>query len=344
MVTQQKIAETLGISQVLVSYALNGNPRVKESTRELVERTAHELGYQASASRDAKAMRARRHGKRPRSGLIAVVLPPSTAQPMAQLPFYHEMLTGIEAEAEKRGVAVLMCASSRDRLAEFLTAQQVDGIICLGAGDKVDECLAQGELPLVFLSIQSEAAPSLLPRNQQGIELVVQHLIDLGHTAIGYVGFVTDFFESRQRAAGYRSALASAGITAKDEWIAADLEGFTGTEEAVRQLCARSPELTALVCYNDIFAMHAIRALEDLGFAVPRDISVTGFDDVTSSYMFRPAVTSVWFDRGDLGRLAVERLLETDGADRKSGEHEVCEVRLVIRDSTVSAPGPQKQR
>lgn len=330
MVTQREIAEQLGISQVLVSYALNGNPRVSEDTRQLVQRTARQMGYQPAASRDARALIARRHGKRSKSGLIAVVLPPTTGQPMVQMPFYHEMLTGIEAEAEARGSAVLVCAAGRAQLGEFLAAHQVDGIISLTGNPEIEAAFT-AEIPAVVLGVGSQQVAAMVPDNQAGIHLAVDHLWELGHRRIGYMGFPKNFVEGEQRASAYREAFLSHGLEPRPEWVSIETRGFSFTAQEVNRLWDRAPELTALVCYNDTIAMHAVRALEARGLRVPDDVSVTGFDDVTESYLFKPAITSVWFDRGNLGRRAVASLCE--GEPAKSGR-EMVPVRLAIRQST----------
>ncbi len=337
MVTQSQIAQKLGISQMAVSYALNGNSRVGENTRELVLRTAAEMGYQSSANRDARSLSAKRHGRKMKSGLIAVVFPSPHNESTTQMPFYQEVLVGIEAEAEIQGVSVLLCSASRERLPDFLLSLSVDGAVNLVARDWFTP---QGlDIPIISLTLSMDS-PSMTADSRQGIRLATEHLIELGHTAVGYMGFAPHFADAQSRLDSYRGAMRDAGLDVHDEWIETEVKSFNDAGEGVQRLRERAGELTGLVCYNDSFAMRAVRALEESGYSVPGDMSVTGFDDVSAGQLFRPEITSIWYDRGAMGREAVRWLykkVEAEaGAEDSAISLEPYPVRLVKRESTAS--------
>jgi DNA-binding LacI/PurR family transcriptional regulator len=112
--------------------------------------------------------------------------------------------------------------------------------------------------------------------------------------------------------------------------------------EGITALLKRSRDFTALVCYNDDIAMQAVRALEVYGLRVPKDISVVGFDDISVPSNFKPALTSIAFDRQSMGRRAVEWISERTeilvnkraSADNEVAQEEKYPVELVVRDST----------
>lgn len=337
-VTQKQIADELGVSQVLVSYALSGNPRVNNETRDRIVTTAQRMGYSAGSNRAAKALIAKRHGTKVKTGLLAVLLPhlriSGAEMPLPQNPYYHDILTGIESEAESSDMAVLLCSAARANLLEFLDSQQVDGVISLTYHPSLSAELEEMGLPRMVIGKEADGGNCLIPGDRQGAHLATQHLIALGHSAIGYLGFHEHFYEGCERAGGYRDAMREAGIDHGDRWMETSMWGFEKAPEVASALVRRSPEMTAIVCFNDIIAMHVVQVLTEQGLSVPGDISVTGFDDVSSSTFFTPSITSIWYDRLAMGHRAVELISKEDAGTALT--REIFPVTLRIHDSTAA--------
>jgi DNA-binding LacI/PurR family transcriptional regulator len=356
-VTQDDIAKHLGISQVLVSYALRGNPRVNAQTRERILATAEDLGYDSRANNGARSMVARRHGKRLRSGVIAVVFPSETTVELRSIPYYVPILDGMQDEAAARGLEVCLCPMRSNEVPRIIRERNVDGVVVLARGLIPPDL----DIPRVDLTCMSLVAHSVAPDDREGGRLATRHLLELGHRRIAYIGVVAAAgLPNELRRQGYYDAMREFGVEVPDEWIAeaefvrpsclstADEPGCgncaacSGWDLLLAQNGGRGvqnmPPFTALVCYNDHVAMGAIRQALKMGIEVPRDLSIVGFDDVSSQYHFRPALTSVSSPMNEMGADAVRIIqgIVEDGAERETEfRHHVLPVSLVTRDSTI---------
>ena len=149
--------------------------------------------------------------------------------------------------------------------------------------------------------------PWVETRHGEGMAPPVEHLAELGHERIGFLGGRAEFEHVRVREARWRAALAAAGLPAGPVVHAADEPGA-----AALALLAESP--TAVVCASDVLALAVVLAARALGLDVPGDVSVTGFDDSPLAALATPALTSVRVDYAEFGEAAAERAA---GADRR---------------------------
>ena len=202
--------------------------------------------------------------------------------------------------------------------------------------------------PIVFLSMAPHNGVGLITvDNRAGARLATQHLIDLGRHTIGFIGGPPDWWESRERRAGWEEALRQAGLPcdaalAEDgDWSAASGERGFGC------LLARRPDIDALFAANDQMALGVLRAAQLAGCRVPDDVAVVGFDDIPESAFFWPPLTTVHQHLGDAGRLAVtelQRLIEARlagaladppaGAPAGEPSNIVLRPELVVRESS----------
>lgn len=322
-VTLKQIAEEVGVSQPLVTYALNGKPGVSEAMRQRILATAARMGYSPQANRAAKHMAARRHGTVVRTGVIALLLrPPGGPENTVQdNPFFLPYFNGVEIEASHRDYDLFVCALRPDGLPRLIADGGVDGVI----GVSITEAFGQLHslaLPAISLGSVEMATSSLVPDEVDGIHRAVEHLVRLGHKRIAYLGVDPrlDFLPSRIRYESFRNAMASHSLTVDSALVETDLhlmERETGAQ-GVQRLLKRRRKFTALVCYNDLLAMSAVEQLQKSGFQVPGDIAVIGFDGFASQVGFRPVLTSMSFDRQAMGRHAVKMLcqaLESEGGE-----------------------------
>ncbi len=352
-VGQKDIAQLLGVDRSTVAHALRGDPRVANATRVKVEETARALGYSIHSNREARSLIARRYGKRHQTGILAVLMMNRFhGVPLRSVPFYMPLLDGIEIEAGERDLDLYFSSWHNERLPHLIEERGVDGVICLPSTFDIPTIQRLG-LPVVTVVNSEPGTIALSPDDRRGTWLATRHLVDLGHTRIAFLGMVQNATSHRLRLQGYHEAMA--GLEVAPEWIefVDDPSRETGAKGMAQLL--RRARFTALVCYNDLLAMGAIDAAREIGLEVPRQLSVVGFDDVGESYAFSPRVTSIRFDRLQMGRRAVQlicqaqqrqHIAQTTSAtestnapqDAAQGEVELSPVELIVHDSTC-APG-----
>ena len=310
--TQKSIAKRLGINPITVAHALNNHPRVAAKTRERVHNMAAELGY--SPNRAAQALRGGR------TGIIGLVTPESDDSSVLFAPYFEAIMRGITSEAANRDLSILMCPSKPGSVPGIVRAGGVDGVLAFVAANEVTELLIQIDRPIIGIGSLwgSDSVTTLVPDQAAGMALVTMHLRNLGHRRIAYLGYGLNFPDSIVRYESYRAVMLDAGLFDEhlvNTCISNRQEEFVGPE--VCRLWEKSGGFTALVCYQDDLAMTGIRTLEGMGLGVPADVSVTGFDDISSAFHFSPAISSVRFDRVEMGRLAVRMI---DGDCERKGE------------------------
>lgn len=357
-VTQKQIAEEVGVTQQLVALALRDHPRVAKATREKIQRVAQRLGYTNQMNRTARSMAAKRHGRRVQTGIVAAILESPgqrVEESVAGVPYFMAMVDGIEMQAGALGLDLFLVPSREGELPWLIRDGLVDGVILLGAHGSL-RGLEELKLPLVTLGCEFRGIKALVPDDADGIHQVVAHLAQSGHKNIAYLGP-----EKWQSAAARRQAFCEAlreySLPVEENWIEASAEqplvepGFQAAQRLIGRTVTKRGTLpfSALVCHNDPLAIGVCRALQEAGFQVPQEISVTGFDDVSLQYNASPGITSVGFARLEMGRRAVDfikaqsdALQKQNGAGESNGardpetQHELFPVQLVIRESTTA--------
>ena len=336
----------MGLSQPIVAQALNGHVGVAEATRQRVREAAREMGYGAHSNAAARALAGKRHGKRPQTGTLAVLMGEFfEGLPIQEVPFFQPLLGGIEREARARGLDISFCMPPPGSLPRLVTEQGVDGVISIYSR-KTNDLLRAQNVALPVLRV-GDAAPgewALMPDNFEGVRLVTEHLIQLGHRRIAYLGDLdknSPHAAYNDRLIGYLQGLKDGGIAVNDERIEANLGAPTREAGAagLERLLRRTRDFSAVVCLNDLAAMGAIERAQQLGLRVPDDLSVVGFDNTTETSNFTPPLTTVHFDRFEMGRRAIQLLCETDLENSQTAGRELLPVELRVRAST-AAPRP----
>lgn len=334
------------MSRQIVGQALNNHPRVAAATRQKVQSLAAELGYHAQSNREARVLIARRYGQRFPTGLIAALLPTidSVRLPLRGIPYFTALMDGMELEAAEREIDLILCTLRARGLPHLLRERGVDGVICFSTPSMIIQQIHALGLPLIIPDRYAPGEYCLYPDSARGIAQVCAHLIALGHTRIAHLGLDPEIPDGKLRLLQYRETLRESGLPSPAEWveITASTNSHEQTGAAVERLLRRNgalavgarPAFTALVCYNDFVAMGAIRCLRARGLDVPRQVSVTGFDDISPQYEFHPTITSIAFPRLEMGRRAVEILCARKPNDPFEPQQELFPAQLVVRDST----------
>jgi 5-deoxy-glucuronate isomerase len=334
--TIRDVARRAGVSTATVSRILSGASTSRPATVAAVRAAAEVLDYRPSSiARSLKTRMART------LGLIVTDV---------HDPFFPELVAAVEDAAWAHGLRIILCNGARDprREADYLALLQdgrVDGLI-VAAGHVTDAYaaeLARSAVPVVI--VNSERAdlgvPTIGSDNRGGGRLAAEHLLGLGHTRVGVVTGPPGRADSADRAQGALDAMARAGLDPGEVPIVLGTGAPGSGGESVEELLVQRPDLTGLVCYNDVTAIGVIRALRAAGRRVPEQVSVVGFDDIDAAAWVEPPLTTVVQQKAEMGRWAVRRLVESiTGDGRRTGgtERVVLPVSLRVRGSTAAAP------
>jgi LacI family transcriptional regulator/LacI family repressor for deo operon, udp, cdd, tsx, nupC, and nupG len=337
-VSIQDIAEAAGVSHSTVSRALHDSHLISPEVRQRIQELAHEMGYTPNAV--AQSLKGRRTNT---VGLVVTSISD---------PFAGRVVRGIEDVAQAANVSVFLSVSNNDperelEVIETFHRRRVDGVISATAqirGPYVER-LAQIKMPTVLINQQLAAEGERLhcvdADDLGGARQAVDHLLALGHRAVGYIGVSDRLQSSQRRLAGYRASLAAAGVVPDDGWIwtVPARPGFHADDVGAGQ--ALLPELlragvTAVFCYNDMIAVGVLLACRELGLSVPDQLSVVGYDDVELARYVTPPLTTVHQPKLRLGELAMQMLL--DVLEGRPVANHVLSTELVMRASTAPVP------
>ena len=306
-VSLQTIADQVGVSKYAVSLALNGKAGVSASLREQIIRVAKESGYVRSPKTT------------PAKKLNILVLIPQYIQ--NDTAFYPNVYWAIEQSIQEQGHSAIFTSVS-DEMSHFgqlpsaLQEAKIAGMIVVGQVpvSYMRKLLDTG-LPCVSVDehYRTVDVDCILTANTHGADQMVQHLIDCGHTDIGFIGAIHTTSSNFDRWVGYQNALARNGIAVnRSHCITADSPKeslLSRFDELSRHLDGLPSLPTAWFCANDGTAVTLISLLRLRGIRVPEDISVVGFDDQSMAAMISPSLTTYHVPRKELGRAAVHLLL-----------------------------------
>jgi LacI family transcriptional regulator len=341
-VTIKHVARKAGLSIATVSRVINNHPDVSGQTRRRVQQVIDELGYEPNA-----VARSLIQG---RSNVLGVV---STG-----IEFYgpSQTMAGIERQANELGYWLMSSLlpdpetdAGEDALRHLLS-QQVEGIIW--AVPEVGKnrawiCDQSRDLPVPVVFLHMDCRSDLFVvavDNYAGARLAAGHLLAQGRRRIGCIGGPAHWWEAQERERGWRDTLTEAGITATGrlhrvgDWTAA------GGLQAFYSLVEQNPDLEAVFVSNDQMALGVLKAAHRLGWHVPEDLAVVGFDDIPEAAYFLPSLTTVRHDLKGVGTQAVDLLERILSARRKretlDSESIFITPELIVRDSSV-APARQ---
>jgi LacI family transcriptional regulator len=256
-------------------------------------------------------------------------------------PYFPEVARGVLDAAAAENYNALVCNTDSlvERLRHYvaaLRAQRVDGMIFTSA-TRADLPLlralaVRGEIPIVLVNRRLKLDTDFVGIDNEGSALLMmRHLRALGYTRIAFIGGPANSSASAARLLGYRKGLAAARIRFDPARVAiGDLSEESGYA-ATRTLLAAAPTLRAIFAANDAMAMGALNALADLGRDVPGDVAVTGFDDMWFAASRSVQLTTIHQPRYQLGKRAMELLLERIRGERATSREIILPTYLVVR-------------
>jgi DNA-binding LacI/PurR family transcriptional regulator len=332
--TSFDIAFLAGVSQPTVSRALRGSPVVSLETRKRIEEIARQLNYRVD--KNASNLRSQH------SNTLALLLFEDPTPDDSQInPFFLSMLGSLTRASARQGYDLLISFQqlSSDFCQDYEDSRKADGIILLGYGDyeeyrpRLDRLVEQGTHFVRWGPVlNDEPGVSVGSDNAQGGFDVTRHLLTQGRKRVAFLGTATshspEFFD---RYRGYERAMMEARLPTSPalqvDAINLEESGFN----AVKELHARGAEFDAIVAASDLIAIGALRALQESGIDVPRQVAVVGFDDIPAASLTNPPLTTVVQDTRRAGELLVETLLRQIAGEPASNS--VIPTRLVVRKS-----------
>jgi len=323
--TIHDVAAAAGVSVATVSKAVNGRYGVASATVARVLDAVAELGYESSLV--ASSMRSRR------TGVIGVLVPDFE-------PFVAEVLKGVGAALSGHRYDLLAYSGAREgdphgwerrslsRLsgtlidAAIMVTPTVDGVSAEVPIVAVDPHLGRADIP----SVQSDSLGG-------GFEATM-HLIELGHRRIGFLTGRPELRSSGMREAGYKRALAQAGIPFDPSLVAVGMYDPDTVRQVSRPLLQRDDRPTAVFAANDRSALGLIEVANELGLDVPGDLSVVGFDDIPEAFQSARPLTTVRQPMQRLGSEAARMLVALLTGGALDAPHRVLPTRLIPRTTT----------
>jgi LacI family transcriptional regulator/LacI family repressor for deo operon, udp, cdd, tsx, nupC, and nupG len=330
----EDIARAAGVSHSTVSRALRDNPLISADVREQIQQLAREMGYTPNAIAQSLQMQ--------RTNTIGLVVT-SIAD-----PFYVDVVRGIEEEARQAQISVFLSASHNHpdqeiQVIDTFHRRRVDGILIASSRYSHEHAagLTRLRVPIVLINSQAEdygsALHSVAVDDYHGARLAVEHLLGLGHHAVGYIGAGNRPRSNRRRLEGYHDVLTEAGLPSRmDRVKIAPAEHTLHEDDVAAGQALLGPLLqagvTAIFCYNDAIALGVLLACRERGIAVPQALSVVGFDDIEIARYMAPPLTTIHQPKASLGRTAMRVLL--DLLDKRPAQHHTLTPTLVTRAST----------
>lgn len=331
-ITIKDVARRCGVHASTVSRVLNPETRdmVSSDLAERVLRVADRLGYRRNPF--ASGLRTRR------SFTVGVLIPDLTN------PVFPPIVRGVERTLSAAGYTAILADSANDQsneqaILESFHSRRVDGLILATAHREdpvVTECLEQ-DTPLVLVnrSIDDPSVSAVINDDEVGIRLALEHLIELGHRDIAYVGGPQNTSTGYARYRAFAKMARALGLN-PDKALVVNARSFeeAAGAAALEQIFSRGRPFTGVVAANDLLALGCYDAMAARGLKCPDDLSITGFNDMPFVDRCNPPLTTVHIQHDELGAAAARLLLERMREPKRPAELVSLKPRLVVRGST----------
>ena len=334
--TLEQLAKKANLSIGTVSMALRDDPRVKDSTKRFVLELSQRLNYIPSALGRSLATQ--------QTQILGLAIPDIPN------PFLTEVFKGVEDTAVKNGYSVILSNTEYDlkretEILRIFLEGRVDGLVIDPVENNTDfamlKQLKRMGIPFVLLrklkGLEKEY-DYVMADDKKGAIILTQHLINMGHRRIGYIGSTQCGVTDHDRFLGYKQALAKAGMEF-DAGLVTSHDSFSLSEglKVGRGLLQVRKDIDAVVAFNDLLALGVMEAAYSLGLRVPEDLAVGGFDDIYISGLSPVSLTTIALPKYELGSRATELLIDKIEAKRSNRSAKtnqiVLEPKLVIRRS-----------
>ncbi len=335
--TLKDIAREVGVSVTTVSRALAGYSDVAEATRLRIQTAAARLGYHPN-------LQARRLQKQ-RTDTLGFIIP--TFGPRFSDPFFSEFIAGIGNEASLHDYDLLVSTHAPDSADEAEAYQRaargrwVDGLIVVRTrqDDARIKLLSEHSFPFVAFGRSNceHDFPFVDEDSAEGIRLLVEHFVALGHTKIAFIAPPSGLMFGHFRRQGFLDTMAANGLPVVPEWVGEGDMSQRGGAAAAEALLSHTPRPTAIICGNDLMAMGTINYIQQLGLKVGDDIAVAGFDDIPLAAYVSPSLTTIHQPIYEIGRRTCAMLIDIINGRFPENPHHLLTPTLIVRKSSCLA-------
>jgi len=331
--TIREVAEKAGVAVSTVSLVINNKGYVSREVKTKVLEAIKELKYHPQ--RTARGLVTRQSGN---FGFIV------TADHFSQAePFYTKIFLGCEFSARSYDYYILLTTIDMNftsqSIPRFLLERNVDGVILAGTvPHRIVDYIKEKNYPQILIDYYfNDQNPSLVMiDNDMGIRLVIEHLREMGHQRLAFIGGDMKhpgMLERKNAFIKYCRAF-EMGVDEKCLIIEQEASNTAAGLAATNQLLEQSRDFTAIVAANDAMAVGALRACRDRKIIIPEQMAITGFDNVESSITARPTLTTVHVPKEEMGAIAVRHLVDIVKNHSEEGIKTIMPVKLVCREST----------
>ena len=324
----EEVAQKAGVSTSTVSRVLNNLNVVKTSTRTRVMRAIEELNYHPNLHARSLA-----HG---RSRILGIIVS------NMENPFFLDIYRTLESDAHSRGYQIVVANTDYDSQQLLASVQLMIGWRVAGLAAIVSEmdshllkALASSKIPTALYDVGAPKQNIAKVRvdYRKGIKKTLDYLKSLGHRHMAFVGHHSTLGPISERRKTFLEIVGAHAAGAESRIFAAS-DGLEGGREAARAILASGLKATAILCVNDFMAVGVLRELREHGLDMPKDISVTGFDNIKLAEFCSPALTTVHIPRDQIGHIMFESLVSETRNTHGSPHETVIDPELVVREST----------
>jgi DNA-binding LacI/PurR family transcriptional regulator len=334
-VTIKDVAKLAKVAPSTVSRVIANNPRISEQTKNRVREAMESLGYHPNYNARSLANRSTQS--------IGLVMP-SSVDKVFQNPFFPEVIRGISTKAHEEDFAIYMSTGQSEQeslegVERMIHGGRVDGVIILYSSidDKIMSFLQKEKFPFSVIGKPYNNFTQITHVDNDNVQAgkdVTDYLIQLGHKRIAFVCGSLDSVVSIDRILGYKKALQNAKITYQEEYIVK--EEFLhdgGVKEISRLMSLQSPP-TALIVKDDLLSFSIMSTIDNMGYSIPKDLSIVSFNNLMLSEFARPPLTTVDIDIFKLGYHAADCLLDQIKNPGQDAKQVIVPHRLVVRQTS----------
>jgi len=339
-VTIRDVAKECGVSPSTVSRVFNNKEGVSSETAENVLAVADRLGYEPRSYNKSEK------NTNYQENIVILFNNQFSGEDFTLNPFYGNIIEGIEGFLNENNYNLFLKGLTGDKkidlltIDDFINDEKIAGLLLIGSGIDKEIILRikDSETPVILVDneLLHENIDCVVNDNQSGARMIMKHLIDLGHRRIAFIGGPLNNIPFDERYVTYKQALKKAGIEKNDDWIK-----FCGHSikpeygyQIAKKILNNNEMPTAIFAAADTLAMGVIRAAHELGYSLPEDISIAGFDDINISAHIFPALTTIKVFKREMGIEAARRLLQLIDDTSLKPIKIVVSVELLVREST----------
>lgn len=251
-------------------------------------------------------------------------------------PYYSLVFNAIEKEVKKHGNNLILF-SDFDDLNPLKSKKKVDGVI-ICCFPRIEQKIQEIKkfLPIILLDNPSsdKSIPSISIDNFNSVSESINYLINNGHQKIGFMTGLMDSDIAKDRLKGYKAALSRHSLEISEELIFNGDYSYESGEIGAKKLLNQKPRPTAIFCSNDMMAIGALKAIQEAGLSIPKDISVIGFDNIEVASKVFPALTTISAPIPEIAELSVSYIIKAISGKSIDYKHKILPAKLVVRNST----------